>query len=67
MGLDSAGRTQIHHKGRLVIGVENTPTWVFDVMRFLVIDLGGVVGQIGRGQHGTVFGHGGVMAGPAIC
>ena len=67
VGLDSAGRTQIHHKGRLVIGVENTPTWVFDVMRFLVIDLGGVVGQIGRGQHGTVFGHGGVMAGPAIC
>lgn len=27
VGLDSAGRTQIHHKGRLVIGVENTPTW----------------------------------------
>lgn len=67
VGLDSAGRLQLHHKGRLVIGVENTPTWVFDVMRFLVIDLGGVVGQIGKGQHGTAFEHDGVSVGPAIC
>ena len=67
VGLDSAGRMQIHHKGKLVIGVENTPTIVFDLMQFLVIDLGGVVGQIGMGQHGTVFEHGGVRMGPAIC
>ena len=58
---------QIHHKGKLVIGVENTPTIVFDLMQFLVIDLGGVVGQIGMGQHGTAFEHGGVRMGPAIC
>ena len=25
VGLDSAGRMQLHHKGKLVIGVENTP------------------------------------------
>ena len=55
VGLDSAGRIQLHHKGRLVIGVENTPTWVFDVLRFLVIDLGGTLGQIGMGQHGTAL------------
>ena len=67
VGLDSAGRMQLHHKGRLVIGVENTPTWVFDVLRFLVIDLGGVVGQIGKGLHGTAFEHNGVTVGPAIC
>lgn len=67
VGLDSTGRIQIHHKGRLVIGVENTPTWVFDVLRFLVIDLGGVVGQIGKGVHGTAFEHDGVGVGPAIC
>ena len=67
VGLDSAGRTQLHHKGRLVIGVENTPTWVFDVLKFLVIDLGGTVGQIGKGLHGTAFEHNGVKAGPAIC
>ena len=67
VGLDSAGRTQIYHKGRLVIGVENTPTWVFDVLKFLVIDLGGTLGQIGRGQHGEAFEHNGVKTGPAIC
>ena len=66
-GLDSAGRMQLHHKGRLVIGVENTPTWVFDVLKFLVIDLGGVVGQIGKGVHGTSFEHNGIQVGPAIC
>lgn len=67
VGLDSAGRIQLHHKGRLVIGVENTPTWIFDVLRFLVIDLGGVVGQIGKGLHGSAFEHDGVTVGPAIC
>ena len=67
VGLDSAGRIQLHHKGKLVIGVENTPTVVFDILQFLVIDLGGVVGQIGMGQHGTAFEHRGVKTGPAIC
>lgn len=67
VGLDSAGRVQLHHKGRLVIGVENTPTWVFDVLRFLVIDLGGTVGQIGKGESAAAFDHGGVRVGPAIC
>lgn len=67
VGLDSAGRTQLHHKGKLVIGVENTPTILFDLLQFLVIDLGGIVGQIGMGQHGTAFVHNGVEAGPAIC
>lgn len=67
VGLDSAGRMQLHHKGKLVIGVENTPTVVFDILQFLVIDLGGVVGQIGMGQHGTAFEHRGVKTGPAIC
>lgn len=67
VGLDSAGRTQLHHKGRLVIGVENTPTILFDLLDFLVIDLGGIVGQLGQGQHGTAFAHDGVRMGPAIC
>lgn len=67
VGLDSSGRTQFHHKGRLVIGVENTPTWVFDALQFLVIDLGGTLGQIGRGTRGTAFEHDGIRMGPAIC
>ena len=67
VGLDSAARTQLHHKGRLVVGVEKTPGWIFDLMDFLVIDLGGVVGQIGEGRSGTAFEHRGVKMGPAIC
>ena len=67
VGVDTTARTQIHHKGRLVVGVEKTPLWIFDVLDFLVIDLGGVVGQIGQGVQGTVFEHRGVRMGPAIC
>lgn len=67
VGLDTTSRVQLHHKGKLVIGVENTPTWVFRLMDFLVIDLGGVVGQIGMGKHGSAFDHRGVKIGPAIC
>ncbi len=67
VGLDSTDRLQLHHKGRLVIGVENTPTIVFKVLNFLVIDLGGTYGQIGRGTSGSAFDHRGVRIGPAIC
>ena len=67
VGLDTTSRVQIHHKGKLVIGVENTPTWVFRLMDFLVIDLGGVVGQIGIGKHGSAFEHGSTRIAPAIC
>lgn len=67
LALDTAGVAGIHHKGRLVIGVENTPTWVFRAMEFLVIDLGGVVGQIGVGQDHNVFENNGIRIGGAIC
>ncbi|MCM1151311.1 MAG: apolipoprotein N-acyltransferase [Alistipes sp.] len=68
LGLDSAGRRQLHRKGRLVIGVEKTPMpWLFEWLEFLVIDLGGTLGQIGVGQHGTAFTHEGIAVGPAIC
>lgn len=67
VGLDSAGRTQLYHKGKLVIGVENTPTWIFDLFGFLTIDLGGTLGQIGRSARAESFVHDGVTVGPAIC
>ncbi len=68
LGLDTAGRRQLHHKGRLVIGVEKTPMpWLFEWLEFLVIDLGGTLGQIGVGEHGTAFTHAGITTGPAIC
>ena len=55
------------HPEALLITGAGTPTWVFDAMKFLVIDLGGTVGQIGKGLHGTAFEHNGVKTGPAIC
>lgn len=68
LGIDSAGRTQIHHKGRLVIGVEKTPLpWLFDLLDFLVIDLGGTVGQIGVGLNPVTVENQGIETGPAIC
>ncbi|MFI3270272.1 MAG: apolipoprotein N-acyltransferase [Rikenellaceae bacterium] len=60
---------QVRNKARLVIGVENTPSWVFKVFRFFVIDIGGVVGQIGKGTTAEPFivGKAGVNVGGAIC
>ncbi len=69
IAIDSSGvRPEVYHKGRLVIGVENTPTWVFRAMKFLVIDLGGVLGQIGIGEQRLTYeSASGVKGGPAIC
>ena len=68
VGLDSAGCFQLHHKGRLVIGVEKTPMpWLFKKLEFLVIDLGGTLGQIGQGTEGRAFEHRGVRVGASIC
>lgn len=55
----------IHHKMRLVIGVEAMPWWFQSLSE--LIDLGGVSGQLGRSDKATVFEKGGITAGPAIC
>lgn len=63
-----AGEVDIYHKSRLVIGVEKMPLpWVFKMLEFLVIDLGGTVGQLGVGTHPKCFDNGDVKVGPAIC
>ncbi|MFI3301797.1 MAG: apolipoprotein N-acyltransferase [Rikenellaceae bacterium] len=68
IGMDRNGNHRIHRKSKLVIGVENTPTWIFKLFNFFVIDLGGVVGQIGKGDGVTVFDNeSGVVVGSAIC
>lgn len=67
LGIDTTARLPIHHKGRLVIGVESTPTWIFKALKFLVIDLGGTVGQLGVGEPGPAFVHNGVSVGTPIC
>lgn len=54
----------LHHKMRLVIGVETMPFTGF-LDRF--VDLGGITGQLGRNDKATVFEKGGVKYGPAIC
>ncbi len=66
--ITSATRLEaMRHKSRLVIGVENTPTWIFDIFNFFVIDIGGVVGQIGKGGEATAFNLGEHKIGAAIC
>ena len=41
--------------------------WVFKMLEFLVIDLGGTVGQLGVGTHPKCFDNGDAKVGPAIC
>ncbi len=65
--INQEGVDALRHKSRLVIGVENTPTWIFTLFRFFVIDLGGIVGQIGRGTTGDPFPIGSIQGGAAIC
>ena len=55
----------IHHKMRLVIGVETMPWWFSSLSE--LINLGGVTGQLGRNDEATVFEKGGIKVGPAIC
>ena len=58
--------TPIHHKGKLVVGVETLPAWFRDGEIFGV-DLGGISGQLGIGNSCKPFEHNGVKIAPAIC
>ena len=67
IGIDStASNVQLHHKGKLVVGVETTPAWLRDAEVFSV-DLGGTMGQLGIGTKTEPFVAGGVKVAPAIC
>lgn len=62
------GPDDVHHKMRLVIGVEAMPfPRLLRWLSFQSVDLGGITGQLGRSDGATVFRKGGVAAGPAIC
>lgn len=62
------GEHDVHHKMRLVIGVEAMPfPALLRWLSFQSVDLGGITGQLGRSDGTTVFHKGGVAAGPAIC
>ena len=64
IAINGDSKADVHHKMRLVIGVEAMPFTKF-LNRF--VDLGGITGQLGRNSHATVFEREGVKVGPAIC
>lgn len=60
--------TTVHHKERLVIGTESMPVkWLFEWLDFLVIDLGGSMGELGRGTERVVSHGDKATIGAAIC
>lgn len=64
VAVNADGEQNLHHKMRLVIGVEAMPFTGF-LDKF--VDLGGITGQLGRNDKAAVFDKGGVKYGPAIC
>ena len=64
VAVNADGEQNLHHKMRLVIGVEAMPFTGF-LDKF--VDLGGITGQLGRNDKAAVFDKGGVNYGPAIC
>lgn len=64
VAVNSDSDSNLHHKMRLVIGVESMP---FTNILNKFVDLGGITGQLGRNDKATVFEKGGVKFGPAIC
>ena len=67
IGIDSAAHAlPVHHKGKLVVGVETIPAWLREGGIF-AIDLGGTVGQLGIGKTARPFAHNDIRIAPAIC
>ncbi|MBR4849369.1 MAG: apolipoprotein N-acyltransferase [Alistipes sp.] len=67
LGIDSTSKVQIHHKGKLVVGVETIPMWLRKAGNMFAIDLGGTFGQLGIGAEQIPFEHNGKKVAPAIC
>ncbi len=67
LGIDTTANVQIHHKGKLVVGVETIPMWLRKAGDRFAIDLGGTFGQLGVGQTIKPFSHNGKSVAPAIC
>ncbi len=68
IAMDSSGVVDVYHKARLVVGAERMPFFnLLKKMDFLVVDLGGVTGQLGYDPDRKVFTSDGVGIGAAIC
>lgn len=57
----------VHHKGKLVVGVETIPMWLRKAGNLFAVDLGGTFGQLGIGKVQLPFEHNGKKVAPAIC
>lgn len=69
LAIDTAAAMQVHHKSKLVVGVEKMP-WpkLTKYLDFLIVDLGGTTGQLGYDTVRQVFRHAtGTEVGTAIC
>lgn len=70
LAISPGGRVDVHHKSKLVVGVEKMPyPGLMKMLDFLIIDLGGTTGQLGVDTERKVFTHpsAGVRLGTAIC
>ncbi len=67
LGIDTTSKVQLHHKGKLVVGVETIPAWLRKAGDMFAIDLGGTFGQLGIGSSCEPFEHNGKKVAPAIC
>ena len=67
LGIDTTSKVQLHHKGKLVVGVETIPMWLRKAGDKFAIDLGGTFGQLGVGQSAVPFEHNGKKVAAAIC
>lgn len=67
LGIDSTSKVQLHHKGKLVVGVETIPAWLRKAGDRFAIDLGGTLGQLGIGESCLPFEHNGKKVAAAIC
>ncbi len=68
--LDNSPYVQVHHKSKLVPGVEEMPSWFFlKPLEKYAINLGGIVGTLKKDDHTTVFTNEetGVKVTPLIC
>ena len=56
LAIDSAGGIAIHHKAKLVIGVEMMPFMgLLQPFTDFIVDLGGTTGQLGTDNHYRIF------------
>ena len=68
MQVDADSTVQIHHKSKLVPGVEKLPfPQFFKYFENFAIDLGGTSGSLGVQEHPSVFTGDSIIAAPVIC